>query len=425
MISLRHATSKNRFLIFVLSVLALSHKTLANDFDLKNALSFSGSFRSSYWSKDKTFSDKSNFLTGSLWLAVQSEEVEGYKFYSEAYVQGENFARNNYSSGELREFYVKKSFAHMDIKIGRQINIWGRADKINPTGNLSIKDSTRLMTEDEDQRLGLFATQVSFNFDTYNLAALWIPEWRFPKYPVKPVSGVSVSELRPVGSENQFAIKLDNSGGDIDWSLSYFDGFNKVPDLKIVSVSPVFQLGLDYGRIQTLGSDFAKSVGGFGLRGEIAYTQTQDPKGENFLQQNSNVFAVIGVDKTIIENFNLNAQFLYRSVMNYQDPKVITDSTQRSLAEQSAMISGQMYKDNYGISLRPSYKMWNETLEMEAAYITRFQSNDSLLRPKITYSYSDKIRAILGAEIYSGNSDTLFGQLKDTSSTFMEIRYLY
>lgn len=393
---------------------------------MKDELGVSGSLRAAAFQRDKNYNEERGYLVGSVWLQMRPEEFfDGTKFFFDGYLQGENFNRNSYSEGDVREAYLEKSFANFDLKVGRQIIVWGRADKINPTDSLSVKNLKRLTTDDEEQRLGQFATQIAYNFDSSRFIFVWQPEWRFPVFPIAPQSGISITEERPENSQNQYAIKWDKSGGDIDGSVSYYDGFSHSPDLKVLAISSnLTQLGLDFHRIKVLGADFATTIGSYGVRSEAAYTQTNDVNGDNPLQQNSFWQVVVGADKTI-DNFNTNVQLVYLHVNDFVDPASISDMNLKLLASQLALNSNQQYQDNYAISLRPSYKMWNDTLETECAFIYWTKKGDSLVRPKISYAVADTLKAILGAEFYQGPSDSFFGRLKDSSTSFAEIRYLF
>jgi hypothetical protein len=389
-----------------------------------NRLNLNGSFRAGYWNRDKSFSDRRDFGVGSAWITLRPEEILGTKILLDGFVQGQDQSRDNYSRGDLREGYIEKSFGALDVKIGRQIIVWGRADKANPTDSFSSKDLTMLVTDDEDQRLGQMATQLVYNFESIRLISIWQSEWRPSIFPLQAVPGVSFEALRPVNSQNQFGLKLDSSGGEMDWSISYYDGFNRTPDLKVIEMGAGgIKLGLDYSPIQVYGADFAKTVGQYGIRAEAAFTKTQDSDGKNPLQQNASVFAVAGADRTLVENFNLNFQLMFKSIMDYQDPDSISDVNTRLLAENVARISNQKYKEQFGFTLRPSYKLYNDTLELEVAYVAWHRSEDYLVRPKITYAFSDTIKGTVGGEFYNGPADTLLGQLKDTSSLFTELRW--
>jgi hypothetical protein len=390
----------------------------------KDALGISGSLRAGYWNQDKNLTNKMGYSVDSAWLTLRPQEVEGFKFYLDGYVQEQNLARKEDAHSELREFYVGKSIGSFDFKVGRQITVWGRADRVNPTDNLSVSNLKLLMTDTEDQRLGVAAVQAVYNVGRYRLIGIYIPEWRSPTYPIQSSAGASVSEISKSSFQNQFGIKLDNSGGAVDWSFSYFDGFSKTPDLSLVSASSTgLNVGLNYNRIRVIGSDFALNLGRYGFRGEAAYTRTENSDGTNPLIQKPNLYAVIGGDRTFGEYFNVNAQIMYRRGFGFQDSAQIWDPNIRTVASIELIITNQQFQDQAGMTLRPNYQMFNETLEMEVAFVCWFGKGESLIRPKVTYAFTDKFKSIVGGEIYNGPTDSAFGQLKHASSAFAELRY--
>jgi hypothetical protein len=84
--------------------------------------------------------------------------------------------------------------------------------------------------------------------------------------------------------------------------------------------------------------------------------------------------------------------------------------------------SNQLKKDMHGLTIRPQYKLFNDTLEIEIAGLFWFETNDSVIKPKITYSLTDSMKTIVGAEIYNGKNDSFLGRLKDTNDIFAEFR---
>jgi hypothetical protein len=390
----------------------------------KDALGISGSLRAGYWSQDKNFTNNTGYSVDSAWLTLRPKEVEGFKLYLDGYVQEQDLARKEDAQSELREFYVEKSLGAFDFKVGRQITVWGRADRVNPTDNLSVSNLKLLMTDTEDQRLGVAAIQAVYNFGQYRLIGIYIPEWRSPTYPIGNSAGASVSNFSKSGFQNQFGIKLDNSGGAVDWSFSYFDGFSKIPDLSLASPSASgLNVGLNYNRIRVIGADFALNLGSYGFRGEAAYARTENSDGTNPLIQKPNLYAVIGGDRTFFETFNVNAQIMYRHAFGFHDAARTSDPNIRTVASIESIITNQQFEDQAGMTLRPSYKMFNETLEMEVAFVRWFGKGESLIRPKVTYAFTDKFKGIVGGEIYSGPPDSTFGLLKHASSAFAELRY--
>ena len=429
MICLARATSRSEHLIILVMLAAVYLKTGAARADgssWSDALGPSGSVRLAYWQRDKSYDDKRGYEAGSAWLSLKPEELAGWKSYADGYLQSSNLGRQQSGSGDLREGYVQKSIGNLDLRIGRQIIVWGRADKVNPTDNLSTRNYTLLMTDDEDQRLGLFATQLTYNFGNVRVMAVWQPEWRTPTYPVAPIAGVSLSTARPEHPERQGAIKIDDAGGAVDWSLSYFDGMDRTPNLKLISAGREgVSVGLHYDRIRVAGGDLAAALGPVGLRAEAAYTWTDDQDGSNPLVKNANFYGVFGGDYSVIENLNLNVQLLYRHVFQFHSPADVSNPNLARLATFEAINTQQRFKDQTGTAVRPSYKAFNETLELEVAHVRWFQDGSSLTRPKVTYAVTDHLKVTGGAEIFRGPNESFFGREQDLSSGFGEVRWLY
>jgi hypothetical protein len=380
--------------------------------------------RAAEFSKDKSFSGNIGYVVGSIWASATPEEIFGIKTYFEARVQNQDLTRGASALWELREAYAQVTRGPFDFRIGRQISVWGRADKINPTDTWSTRDYTLLAPNDEDQRLGVTSLQCTWNSGTYRVIGIWQPEWRYPSLPIPPLpTGVSVQNIAPRHPARQFGIKLDHSGEGTDWSVSYAHSLDRTPDLAVLSQSPAgASLGFVFREINTAGVDAAAPVGPYGLRAEVAYTRTEDRNGTDPLTKNSNIFAVLGGERTFWGVLNVNVQYLYRRTFNFVEPSSIADPNTRLLAQEVDLLSNQLAPDMQGASLRMNYKAWNETLETELAAVVWFKKTDAAIRPKISYALSDRTRAILGGEIYRGSPQSLFGQLKPTSTAYAELQ---
>ena len=188
---------------------------------LQDILGLSGSVRAADFSKDKSFSDQSGYAVASVWATLAPQEFWGIKTYFDARVQAQNLTRSLGTTWEVREGYAQISLGELDIRAGRQITVWGRADKVNPTDSWSTRNFALLVTEDDDQRLGVASLQATWNAGPYRAIALWQPEWRDPVLPIPPLPpGISVRNVALAEPSRQWGIKLDHSGEGVDWSVS-------------------------------------------------------------------------------------------------------------------------------------------------------------------------------------------------------------
>jgi hypothetical protein len=392
---------------------------------LQDILGLSGSVRAADFSKDKSFRDQTGYAVGSVWVTVAPQELLGIKTYFDGRAQAQDLTRSSGTTWEVREGYAQISLGKLDLRVGRQITVWGRADKINPTDSWSTRDFALLVPEDDDQRLGIASLQATWNAGPYRAIALWQPEWREPVSPIPPLPpGISVRSVAPAEPARQWGIKLDHSGEGMDWSVSLAKSIDRTPDLTVLPGSlQGLPLGLTYRPVTVVGADAALPIGKYGLRAEVAYTRTQDRDGTDPLTKNRNVFAVVGVERTFDGVLNINAQYLYRRTFDFVPLPFISNPNTQLLAAQVDLLSNQLASDMYGASLRINYKAWNETLESEVAAVGWVKKGDSAILPKVTYAFTDHLKGIVGGEIYHGPPQSFFGRLSRTSTAYAEFQF--
>jgi len=189
---------------------------------------FKGSMRAGFASSSRHLDAEQNLFTASLWLRGDAT-AESLAVHVDAWQQ---FGARETSDATrtLREAYVTWRPAHFDLRVGKQIISWGRADKLNPTDNLSPKDLTLVTPDDDDQRLGTLAAQATLFVANYSLAAIWLPQFRPSVVPLPVPSGIPIKQM-PANERGHWAVKLERSDASIDWSLSYLDGRDLSPDI--------------------------------------------------------------------------------------------------------------------------------------------------------------------------------------------------
>lgn len=394
---------------------------------LKEFFNPGGSIRLGIFENERYIGSKPETYGSSLWLNAKTKRIFNVSFTLDGYVQSVGPPNAQRSSGDMRELYSSGSLHSLDLKVGRQIIVWGRADKVNPTDSLSLKDLTLLVSNDEDQRLGLFSVQQIVNFSDNRLILVWQPEWRNPKFPLPSLpTGVNLTTTQPIDPDKQFAVKFDHSGGTVDYSLSYFSGYDKTPDLTLGSVGTSgVNVLINYNMIQVIGADIAFNLGSYGFRAELANTKTKDPDGTDKYIKNSYTYGVLGVDRTVGESTYLNFQMLFRSHQNWLDPLLLSNPLDQTLVKRANLLSNQTRAQQTGASLRITRNAFEQTLEMEVTYLIWFEQNSSIMRPKIGWQANDSFKVFFGGELYSGPDESYFGQFKNLSRYFTELRYSF
>ena len=376
-----------------------------------------GAVRAGYWSSTRTLDSEAPLGAGMLWLKSSRRVSKRVSFLAEGWTSLQGPFEDGQAAGELREAFVDLRFGRLDVRAGRQIIAWGRADGVNPTDILSGQDLTLLVPDDADRRLGTTAVRASYFVGDVSIAGVWLPEFRGHEFALPaPPPGAVFAREREQWPGNQWALRVEQTGRTVDWSASYFDGKDLAPDLAFVASdaqAPVIRLS--HHRVRVIGGDMTANLGRFGLRAEGAYVDTEDPQGRDPFTKNPFVFVVAGADRTFGGLLNLNVQYLYRQVRHRS---ASSDSFQDVLNSQTQAVQ-------HGASFRIAYKWLHDTLEAECAAVAYARPGGGVLRPKVVYAVTDSWKVLAGAEILRGRSTSLFGVMERNSAGYAELRWSF
>ncbi len=385
----------------------------------------SGTVRADYFRSSKNLDDDTDFLGTTAQFKILADITAAIDGKVEARITNPSPGNGGETQSDVLEGYVTVHFDQADLRIGKQIVAWGRADGINPTDNLTPRDFVVLLPFEDDQRFGTMAMK----FDTYlspqhTFSVFMTPFFEPAKLPLPTTNSIKQETPARTFANSEFGVKLDKVGEGFDASVSYFQGFSLLPDMRIVGSDGAGSiLELHYDRIAVFGADFARNFGRFGFRGEVAYVDTQDDTGTDPGTKNPYLFWIVGIDRTFFDNLNINVQFFQRQIQRYHNPEGIVDPAERSIAIQNALLDGQRDRKSNGISFRISDKWFNDTLVAEIFTVINLTRHDSFLRPLLTYAFSDHWKGTLGAELYRGLAETQYGSLTVNRGAFAEVRY--
>ena len=76
---------------------------------------------------------------------------------------------------DLREAYVNAYLGPFDLRLGKQIIVWGRADALNPTNNLTPVDFRIRSPLEDDIRLGNVGARAFLRLGAVRLEGVWMP----------------------------------------------------------------------------------------------------------------------------------------------------------------------------------------------------------------------------------------------------------
>ncbi len=356
---------------------------------------------------------------------------------------------------ELREGYVNAYLGPVDIRLGQQIIVWGKADGFNPTNNLTPTNLSIRSPHDDDRRVGNFASRVFLNMEPVRLEGVWVPLYRavelppfvYPKYVVEG----STTYPEPEFLRGTYAGKLHLNLSAIDMSFSYLYGYGLLPGLTLQTLTsgdaipeggqPEVRISRTAYKQHVIGFDFSTTLGeSFGLRGEAAYRMPLHY--ERLLEApRPDVQYTLGLDTTF-GDVSVIAQYLGRYTLDWQKdaPENAADPDQlwstgagaaepqvlQTLAGTNQMLFQQLAELQHLASLRLAWTGLHDSLNISALGLVNFTTKEWAAIPKLGYKLDDTILLSVGGEIYSGPPGTLLGLIDSVlSAGFAELKVFY
>ncbi len=334
----------------------------------------------------------------------------------------------------LREAYLDIFFSSVDLRIGKQQIIWGKADGVFITDIVSPKDLSEFLLRDFDEiRMGITSFKADYYMGDNTFELVWIPAftptqfapegsiWRpaMPSFPVQPVIDNSKEGVKASLENSEVFAKFSALTALVDFEVMAGYAWDDDPTMHVVKhmdlrnpQQPVLT-GItvypEHHRLTIGGGSFSTTIGPFVLRGEGAYYQgkyfnTTDPMAKEAVVKKDYLHYLIGLDYTLMD-WHLSGQFIQQAILSY-DQAIDND-------EYSNMATFLATKDYLNETLNVSFFMYYD-----------FNNNASLIRPKITYDLADGFGVLLGANIFTGDSG-MFGQFNNNDMVYTQIKYSF
>ena len=315
---------------------------------------------------------------------------------------------------DLRQAFFSVNLGRLALRFGRQVESWGRTDRLNPTDSLSPRDYSTLTGQETDQRLGLTFVRTDLAITSaLTLSSYWIPEFRATRL-VIPTPRARLGAASRWDPE-QFALKLDHAGGRVDFSLSYYQGRDRIFDLALTQGDVTSR----YNRLRTIGADLATTLGPYGVRLEGAYTQTDFSATRNPLARRPELWIVAGADRSV-GSVNVNLQLSLRRVFDVRD---LISADLQPLGRKIEALRFQ--QDSVQVGLTASLRRnWDDgRWSAELAGLHYFQRRQGALRLEISRRLSAHLSLRLQGQTYYGSPGSEFSTIAPTSSLGLELRY--
>jgi len=193
----------------------------------------------------------------------------------------------------IRRLTATVSRGGFTLDVGKQFIRWGKTDILNPTDRFAPRDFLNVV---DNEFLGVTGARATLQARAETFEAVWVPRFtpsRMPLFdqrwfPALPAdAGVLVVDAGatfPRGA--QTGVRWSHAGGGFETSLSFFNGFNHLPDIE-PHLRPAFRPEIDltrvYPAIRSYGADAAVPTQWFTIKAETAYVTSTSPSTDEFV----------------------------------------------------------------------------------------------------------------------------------------------
>ncbi|GAA3614808.1 hypothetical protein Q4Q39_02480 [Flavivirga amylovorans] len=329
---------------------------------------------------------------------------------------------------ELREFYVDWKIGKHFLTLGKQQIVWGKADGlkildiVNPTNFREF-----LLDNFDNSRIPLWSVKADIKLSKVKAQFIWVPDITYHDFPTQKApffpkalfssvpQGVSVSNKpmekpkKPI-KDADYGLRLSAFLNGWDITVNYLYQYDNFPVAKTMvdklnntmSITPLFK------RYHLFGGTFSNAFGSYTLRGELGYSKDKYFSSDNTnisegIFKSDQIMGVIGVDYSGISNSTLSFQIFEDYIFNNQ------------------MASGRQGSET-NVSFLVDRRFANETLTASIICVQNLNKCDGFVRPKIEYLVLNNLTAFLGADLFYGDKNRLFGQFKSLNRLSMGLQ---
>jgi hypothetical protein len=313
----------------------------------------------------------------------------------------------------LRRATATIVYRKLTLDVGKQFIRWGRADIFNPTDRFAPRDYLNVVDTEFLPVTGVRASAQATEQDSFEV--VWLPRFtpsripllnqRWTAVPAEAplVQIVDAGAVLPAGS--QAGVRWSHVGGRVEYSLSFFDGFNHLPSIdesvKQSTLIPEIDIEKRYPAIRSYGADMALPTRWLTVKGEVAYVTSRSTVTDEY------VLYVIQVERQTGE---------WVLVGGYAGEVVTDRRASLAFAPDRGLTRSVIGRASYTIDP-------NRSLALEAAV----RQNLMGAYGKVEYSqaYGQHWRATFAGVIIGGDPDDFLGQYRRNSQLSLALRYSF
>ena len=381
-----------------------------------------------HWSKMLTRADLSsqgNLGDGVKWKLGARMDYDAVfsinDFYPSAVADNQRFNLT------LRENYLDVGAGDWDFRLGKQHVVWGEMVGLFFADVVSARDMREFILPEFDiMRIPQWAARAEYFKDDFHAELLWIPVASYNEigkpgaefYPFVPPATPGVTTQirnedlpsRSIANTN-YGVRLSTLKNGWDLSGFAYSSMDIEPTFYRQTVSAAtVAYEARHDRIDQYGATIAKDFGSVVLKGEGVYTHGRQfyvstPGDSDGVVPQNTIDWALGLDFALPAETRLNAQLFQRAFLN-NDPDLLSD------------------RQENGYSLLLNHK-FADRLEAQLMWIASLNRTDWLLRPRVSWNFERNWRLAVGADVFKGPPEGLFGRYADKDRVYSELRYSF
>ena len=326
---------------------------------------------------------------------------------------------------EVKEAYFLYAADDYDLRIGQQQIVWGKTDGLRLLDIVNPLDMREFLLDDFlDSRMSVAAIRLNYyaylGDSDHEFEFLFIPDAKTAEFAPRgsrwayamptPPAGVNLNVAQ--GNQPSFgfsdaeygaAWRSNLDGWDV--SINYFDGWKDTPAIQksmspgLLTLTPVYQ------RMQTMGGSVSNAFGVMVLRAETAINFNEIITTSVAPQSTTTWNAAVGLDYSA-NNWRYSSQIFIRHLQDWDNTVVEK-------------------QDSGFVSLIVSTDYMNDKLKPEVIVLVSWSDGSSMVRPKVSYEFSDALLGRVGVDLFSGDATDFFGQFDNNDRVYTEIEYTF
>ena len=346
--------------------------------------------------------------------------LSGYTFYDAAYaLKGRDGYTNEFigsmeSEAELGEAFVQgRLHSSLDLKLGRQIVVWGKSDSLRVTDVINPLDNREPgMVDIEDLRLPLTMARADLYLGDWGLTALAIPEIRFNKNPAwgsdfYPTAMLSPKEITPEdgGGNTEYAFAANGLFSGWDLSLYWAKLYDDSPHAVVVNGLPQLQ----HSRLTMAGFAVNVALGNWLVKSEAARFSGVQYTGATSAYARSDI--MLGADYSGFADTTLTLEAVNRRIGDYDialnNAGIPEKEWQTAVRYQGDFLHARLH-----------------LIVLASAFGKRFDEG-GFTRLSAAYDLADATTITAGVISYQSGEKFPFDAIADNDRIFVDLKYSF